>query len=155
MTLVMMIVGIVKANNFTEIKHKEEFNELNLESLYNKILSCNIKFPKIVFAQAVLESSQFNSELFLRTNNLFGMKYPNVRKTTSIGESNDGYAKYDHWVSSVTDYQLWQKNNMSKDVNSQSEYFDLLSRNYAEDRKYINKLKNIISRNNDFFDSIK
>lgn len=153
-TLVLMVVGGIKANNFT-VNYKEHYDELTSKSLYQVILLYNIEFPEVVYAQAVLESSEFNSELFLRTNNLFGMKYPNVRKTTSSGKSKDGYAEYQHWISSVTDYQLWQKTNMKENVYSQSEYFNLLSRNYAEDKKYVSKLKNIISRNSDFFDSIE
>lgn len=154
-TLVLMIVGGIKANNFTNTNYKKQYEELSSESLYDILLFYDIKFPEVVFAQAILESSQFNSELFLRTNNLFGMKYPNVRKTTSIGKSKDGYAKYQHWIYSVTDYHLWQKNNIGKNIETQSEYFDLLSRNYAEDRKYIHKLKDIINRNDNFFDSIR
>lgn len=154
-TLVLIIVGGVKANNFVKTYTGIHHDKLNSESLYKIILLYDIKFPEVVYAQAVLESSQFNSELFLRTNNLFGMKYPNVRRTTSSGKSEDGYAEYHHWTSSVIDYHLWQKNNMKEHINSQSEYFRLLSRNYAEDKKYVNKLKNIIDRNNNFFDSIE
>ena len=46
------------------------------ENLYEQIMKYGIKFPDVVFAQAVLESGQFTSKLFKSANNLFGMKIP-------------------------------------------------------------------------------
>lgn len=150
-TLVLMLVSGINANHTIPLKPEMKFHQLSDESLYMIIKLYGIKFPEIVYSQAVLESSQFNSELFVRTKNLFGMKQPNYRETTSLGKSNDGYAQYDHWMMSVRDYHFWQKNNMNESVDSRDEYFKLLSRQYAEDRKYIVKLKNIIKNNNNSF----
>lgn len=151
-TLVLMLVTAINANNSLIIYRPTVLHELNEEKLYLIIKLYNIKFPDIVFAQAILESSRFNSELFSRTKNLFGMKYPRVRKTTSLRKSSDNYAVYDHWFMSVNDYQLWQKSNMRDNIYSESDYFRLLSNNYAEDRKYVTKIKKIMKDYNNFFE---
>lgn len=111
-------------------------------SLYSYIVSIDIKYPKVVLAQAKLESSHFNSKIFRENNNLFGMKLPLVRKTTAIGE-NRGHSVYSTWRSSVDDYKLWQ-NAMLHRANTQEKYLAYLQRNYAQDKNYIKQLKRMI-----------
>lgn len=114
---------------------------INYINLYNTIVSMGIKFPDIVFTQAILESDHFKSNLAKRNNNLFGMKLPRVRETTAIGKGRSGYAKYETWEDSVKDYLHWQ-NHMVKNKNkTRSEYFKLLGRIYATDKNYEIKLK--------------
>lgn len=150
-TLVLMLVTAINANNSLITNEPLVYDELDEEKLYLIIKLYDIKFPEIVFAQAILESSRFNSELFSRTKNLFGMKYPRVRETTSLGKSSDNYAIYHHWYMSVSDYRLWQKSNMNDNVDTESDYFRLLSNNYAEDRKYITKIKKVMKDYNNLF----
>lgn len=154
-TLVLMIVTGINANHAVPVSLEMKYNKVDDESLYRIIKLYGIKFPEIVFSQAILESSDFDSELFNRTKNLFGMKQPNYRETTSLGRSKDGYAQYNHWILSVKDYQLWQKNNMNESICTREQYFRLLSKNYAEDRRYVLKLKDIIKRNKIFFKTLE
>lgn len=66
-----------------------------------------IPHPHIVYAIARHESG-FGSDLFLSTNNMFGMKNPKSRQTKSINKGN-GYAKFEHWTHSVDDFYLYMK----------------------------------------------
>ena len=50
---------------------KEKFSE---KALVNLLVSCNVKFPHIVLAQAKLESGNYSSKMFKVNHNLFGMK---------------------------------------------------------------------------------
>lgn len=114
----------------------------------------NIKYPHIVYAQALVESSHFSSDIFKYNHNLFGMKQPRVRCTLAKGTKRN-HAYFDHWTESVIDYALYQSAYM-RNIKSEEDYFAHLSRTYAEDPQYISKLKSIISNNNldHYIDSI-
>lgn len=119
-------------------------NDLSLnDSVYVYILTNDIEHPDIVYAQALLETGNFNSSIFKSNNNLFGMKLPKVRETTAIGE-NKNHAVFDSWMSSIDDYKLWQQTYASN--KSRDEYFSYLSKCYSQDEEYASKLKKIISR---------
>lgn len=99
-----------------------------------------VQHPHIALAQMKLESGNYQSALSKKNNNYFGMKHPRQRATVSLGEKN-GYANYRNWCYSILDYALWQKRyayNLSED-----EYLEKCGKNYAEDKKYIEKVKNI------------
>lgn len=149
----LVIFSVTETNNLSN--RLENYSvELSKESLYKKIVMTKINFPEIVFAQAVLESAHFESEVFKCKNNLFGMKQPRVRTTLSIHNSNIGYASYMTWIQSVEDYKLWQLSMMkNRSFESRAEYFDLLSRVYAEDKNYVSKLKSVISQHSDLLNS--
>lgn len=99
-----------------------------------------IEHPHIAYAQMLLESGHFNSNLVKTNNNYFGMKQPCVRNTVSLGKKN-GYASYKNWAWSVLDYALWQWH-CAKNL-TQEEYLALLGRMYAEDERYVEKIKSI------------
>lgn len=120
----------------------DKFNERKL-ILYLKEL--RIKFPHIVMAQAIVESGCYSSVLFKKNNNLFGMRNPGVRTTTSKG-SRFGYAYYNSWRESVLDYALFSAYN-SKNFSSENEYFEFLDKIYAEDNYYVTVLKTTIKKN--------
>lgn len=111
------------------------------ERLYNYIVECGIKFPDIVYRQALLESGRFSSDIFLCGNNLFGMKVAKQRPTTAIGEYK-GHAEYSSWKMSVQDYALFQSAFMRKH-NTEEKYYNALGRSYAENENYIRLLKNM------------
>lgn len=98
-----------------------------------------IRFPDIVFAQAMLETGHFKSRIFVEANNLFGMKLARSRPTTAIGEYS-GHAMYEDWVSSVMDYALYQSAYLRK-LKTRDQYYEYLSQNYAEDPDYVTKLR--------------
>jgi len=61
---------------------------------------------RLVYAIAQHESADFNSDLFLRSNNCFGMRVPKKRKWYGNGETN-GYSTYSSVWNSVRDYFSW------------------------------------------------
>lgn len=127
------------------------FGKVSLNTLYEKIVESNVKFPDIVFAQAILESGYFTSQLFKTTNNLFGMKYPKIRKNFAIGKSKSGYAVYSHWTKSVDDYIEWQKRTIKSNLNiSRSGYLQKLSKIYCTDPSYISKINQITKLFNNY-----
>ena len=109
------------------------------EALLKTLLELGVKFPHIVVAQARLETGNFTSKVFMRTNNLFGMKVAKQRLTTAKSGKGE-YAYYSSWQLSAIDYALFQTSFM-RGVDSEREYFNYLSKNYAEDPKYVKKLK--------------
>jgi uncharacterized FlgJ-related protein len=128
------------------IKEANKENEFNKERLRAYILELNIRYPHIVLAQAELETGGFKSHIFKTNNNIFGMKEATRRPTTNKGTEN-GHAYYSNWRESVQDYAMFAAAYLN-DLRTENEYFEYLSLNYAEDKGYVNKLKEIIKRNN-------
>ena len=61
-----------------------------------------IEHPYIVYAQAMIESNNFQSKIYRENNNMFGMKMPERRATLAIG-INKGHAVYRNWRECVID----------------------------------------------------
>ncbi len=108
------------------------------KELKHYLRQVNIKFPEIVYAQALLETGNFKSEPFIKYNNLFGMKMSLIRPTTALYYEN-GYAVYRNWRESVLDYALYQAY-YHDSIKSSEDYYHVLE-NYAEDSLYIKKIK--------------
>ena len=89
-----------------------------------------IKHPHIVYAQAVLETGNFTSNLCLKNNNLFGL----------YDSKNKKYYSYKHWWESA---EAYKKLIQRKYDNSKYYYMFLEDIKYAKDKDYINKLKKI------------
>lgn len=145
-------LGIIQYLDHTSKKDKREITvkvvindkELSFlskspkEGLMEALLYYDIKHPEIVYAQAVLETGNFKSQLCVQHNNLFGLY--NSRKSR--------YFKYNHWSESVKGYknmiQYRYKEDIKKPPNNE-DYYNFLHRiGYAEDKDYINKIKNIV-----------
>ena len=120
------------------LNEKDEFTSDKLKQF---ILELNIKFPHIVYAQAKLESRNFKSRIFRENHNLFGMKVARKRPTTNKGEQYN-HAYFDSWKDCVVDYAFYQAAYLS-DLKTEHEYLEYLKLNYAEDGKYIQKVKQL------------
>lgn len=142
MKKVTLILGFILLNKSALPTSSNE--KPNYENVFNSILECDIEFPDIVFAQSVLESGHYKSEIFRANNNMFGMRMPNHRQTVATGK-NLGYAVYLNWKLSVTDYMLWQRNVMKTKKFSRSQYYTYLDKLYASEG-YSTKLKSIVKR---------
>lgn len=127
----------------------KESTEFSPEKLRAYILELNIKFPHIVYAQARLETGNFQSDIFKQNNNLFGMRVATTRPTTNKGEEN-GHAYFNNWRESVVDYAFFQAAYLNK-ITNEDEYFQYLKANYAEDTTYVTRLKEIMKENNNLF----
>lgn len=136
-------IVVIKDTVYLPIKY--DVVEFTPEKFYASINESGIKFPKVVMAQAILESGNFKSELFKQNSNPFGMMRPRQRPTTSIDKEQ--YAKYEHWKHSILDYWIWQ-HSYAKTIKNEEEYLNLLQSIYAEDKNYTKKLKRIMRRLN-------
>ena len=119
-----------------------EHYEFSADKLIGMIKKMNFKYPYIVYAQAILESSNFHSRIFIENHNIFGMKQAVIRITKSLGTQYE-HAYYKNWMESLDDYALYSSTYLSP-LNTESEYFNYLGQNYAEDTQYVSKLKQII-----------
>jgi uncharacterized FlgJ-related protein len=139
-TILLNILTIIE----TKATEDSSNNNISKIHLYNKIIESGVKFPDIVYAQAILESGNFKSRIFKKNNNLFGMKVPRQRKTNAVGKSKKGYAVYIHWIDSVNDYLEWQMYHLKKHkILTRTDYLSLLNRIYCTNDNYVNLLKPI------------
>src|SRR5690606_40886433 len=128
---------------------KEQIDTISLQdSVKQFIKQMNLNHPDIVYAQAVLESGNFQSDLFKNNHNMFGMKEPLSRNTVALGTKN-GYAYYKNWQHSIIDYALYQSTYLMDKGHyrslSRQSYLERLARIYAADPNYITKLNKIIN----------
>ena len=115
--------------------------ELTIPNLYLEIIRNGIQHPKIVLAQAILETGWFRSPLCRNRHNLFGLTNPQTGK----------YYEFNHWTESVrayytkVQYRYCQKNQTST---SDVDYLKWLQQTgYAEAPMYIQSVKEIMKRN--------
>lgn len=105
-----------KANNHTMLKACKYYG---------------VKHPRIVTAQAILESGNFKSEVFKKYNNPFGL-YDSKKKE---------YFKFSHWTDAVVAYI-----SMVEYKYKGGDYYKFLEKlPYASDERYIYKVKTIES----------
>lgn len=107
------------------------FNKSPKDGLKEALEYYNVAHSDIVYAQAVLETGNFKSDLCVNSNNLFGL----------YNSSKGAYYKYKHWSESIQDYVRLIQSRYDSDI----DYYQFLDRiEYAEDPKYIDKLKQIV-----------
>ena len=104
------------------------------EGLMEALEHYGVKHPQIVYAQAVLETGHFKSDLCLNGNNLFGL----------YNSKKHRYHTFDHWTESVVAYLDY----VQYRYKPPNDYYKFLSDiGYAKDPNYISKLKGIVNRN--------
>lgn len=104
--------------------------ELNDSILYLALVHYNVKYPKIVLAQAKLESGNYTSYHCRKRNNFLGL-YNSKR-----GE----YFKFNHWTDCIQGY----KDMIEYKLKDGEDYYNFLVRiKYASSPDYINKVKQI------------
>ena len=108
------------------------FNKLPQEGLMEALEYYEIKHPQIVYAQAILETGHFKSNVCLNYNNLFGL----------YDSKNKDYYKFNHWAESIVAYKEW----IQKKYQPPNNYYVFLEEiNYASDKEYISTLKSIVN----------
>lgn len=118
-------------NEVASVKWRTEHFKLSDENLYNELIAQGVDFPEIVLAQAKLETGHYKSAVCKEYNNLFGLR------------NRDGsYMRFSHWTDAVTAYkryiQRWDKKPPNYYI-----YLDKLG--YAEERIYIQKVKELVN----------
>ena len=84
--------GQKDADDITESENN--LPELTIPNLYKEIIRNGILYPKIVLAQAILETGWFRSSVCRNKHNLFGLTNPRTGK----------YYEFNHWTESVRAY---------------------------------------------------
>ena len=121
-------------------------NEFTPEKFEKMVKDLHFRFPHIVYAQALLETGNFKMKIFIENNNIFSMKEATQRIHTSKG-TQYGHAYYDTWMESLYDYALYYATYLTL-LKTEEDYFNYLAINYAEDKEYVKKLKEIIVTEN-------
>lgn len=104
--------------------------ELTIHNLYKEIIRNGIRHPKIVLAQAILETGWFRSRACRHQNNLFGLTNPRTGKYYAFGhwtESVRAYYTKVHYRYKKGNYLLWLR-----DIG------------YAEDPNYIRSVIGVL-----------
>ena len=96
-----------------------------VEQVRQELQRQGVPHHEIVLAQARHETGNFKSRLCRENKNLFGMK------------KGKRYARYAHWKESIRDY----KERISSRYQGGNYYAFLQKIGYAQDPKYISKLK--------------
>lgn len=148
-SLAVLGLGILQYLDHTSNKDgpKEDFTDIEVieveptfftkspeEGLMEALEYYGVQHPKIVYAQAVLETGHFKSDLCINSNNLFGLY-----------NSKEGkYYNFNHWSESVEAYI----NFIQYKYKPPNDYYQFLEEiGYAEDPNYVSKVKSIVKRN--------
>ncbi len=114
----------------TSSYNDESLPELTIPNLLTEIKKNGIKFPKIVLAQAILETGWFKSSVCRNKHNLFGLTNPRTKD----------YYEFNHWTESVQAYY----NKVQYRYKSGNYLLWLRDIGYAEDKGYIRALIRVI-----------
>lgn len=121
---------------YARVSHEKELPALTIPNLYQEIIRNGIRHPKIVLAQAILETGWFRSPLCRNRHNLFGLTNPKTGK----------YYEFNHWTESVRAYYT----KVQYKYTGGNYLLWLHKIGYAEDPRYViavtQILKNIFSR---------
>lgn len=130
-----------KASLKTELQKKTEditksenhLPELTIPNLYKEIIRNGILYPKIVLAQAILETGWFSSSVCQNKHNLFGFTNPRTGK----------YYEFNHWTESVQAY--YTKVQYKYKGGNYLLWLDEIG--YAENPRYTDSIINILRYN--------
>ena len=105
--------------------------ELNIENLYASLKRHGIKYPKIVLAQAILETGAFRSRVCRENNNLFGLRH------------SKGYYAFEHWEESVIAY----RDKVQYKHRDNENYYSFLRRiGYSTSKDYARRVREIVNQ---------
>lgn len=129
-----------KASLKTELQKKTDditisenhLPELTIPNLYKEIIRNGILYPKIVLAQAILETGWFRSSVCRNKHNLFGLTNPRTGK----------YYEFNHWTESVRAY--YTKVQYKYKGGNYLLWLDEIG--YAEDFNYRKKINRILGQ---------
>ena len=103
--------------------------ELNIANLAKVMEQYDIKFPKIVMAQCILETGYMSSHVCTEYNNLFGLRRP----------SDGSYYRFNRWEESVKAYRDYVQYKYKG-----GDYYAFLKNiGYASDPYYVLRVKEI------------
>lgn len=140
----ILITSDNKINKTDNIEVKSQYNIVkflmvdkpNKESVYQALLYYDIKHPKIVLYQSILETGNYKSKLCIEDNNIFGIYDSKLKK----------YKHFKTWVDCILSYKYLQRRYVVNKIEEPDDYYNFLIRiNYAEDPNYIKTLKQLVN----------
>lgn len=121
----------IKVVHIVNEEQPDFFSKSPQEGLVEALEYYGVKHPQIVYAQAVLETGHFKSDLCLNGNNLFGL----------YNSKKHRYYTFDHWKDCIIAY----KEMIQYRYKDGDDYLNFLKEiGYAEDSEYICKPKELI-----------
>lgn len=126
--MVLFFSVSVHARVNTDIKHKYKERHLIVNKIRRALILNDVKHPKIVLKQAILETGWFScTTCSLEKNNLFGFRYKKK------------YLEFETIEESVEYYKGWQDRHYDG-----GNYYDFLTEiGYATNPEYIQLLKSV------------
>ena len=121
-----------KGTEGTTVSNRKELPTLTIPNLYQEIIRNGIRHPKIVLAQAILETGWFRSPLCRNRHNLFGLTNPKTGK----------YYEFNHWTESVRVYYT----KVQYKYTGGSYLLWLHKIGYAEDPRYVREVMKVVSQ---------
>ena len=121
-----------KRTEKTEVSVRKELPALTIPNLYQEIIRNGIRHPKIVLAQAILETGWFRSPLCRNRHNLFGLTNPKTGK----------YYEFNHWTESVRAYYT----KVQYKYTGGNYLLWLHKIGYAEDPRYVREVMKVVSQ---------
>ena len=121
-----------KGTEKTEVSERKELPALTIPNLYQEIIRNGIRHPKIVLAQAILETGWFRSPLCRNRHNLFGLTNPKTGK----------YYEFNHWTESVQAYYT----KVQYKYKGGNYLLWLHKIGYAEDPRYIREVTQVLKK---------
>lgn len=121
-----------KGTEKTEVSERKALPALTIPNLYQEIIRNGIRHPKIVLAQAILETGWFRSPLCRNRHNLFGLTNPKTGK----------YYEFNHWTESVRAYYT----KVQYKYTGGSYLLWLHKIGYAEDPRYVREVMKVVSQ---------
>ena len=121
-----------KGTEGTTVSNRKELPTLTIPNLYQEIIRNGIRHPKIVLAQAILETGWFRSPLCRNRHNLFGLTNPKTRK----------YYEFNHWTESVRAYYT----KVQYKYKGGNYLLWLHKIGYAEDPRYVREVMKVVSQ---------
>lgn len=106
--------------------------QLTIDNLYLEIRRNGIKYPRIVLAQAILETGWFRSNVCRNKHNLFGLTNPKTGY----------YYEFEHWTQSVKAY--YDKVQYKYKGGNYLKWLDDIG--YAEDPGYIQAIISVLNQ---------
>jgi hypothetical protein len=101
---------------------------LTRENIEAEIKRAKIRFPSIVFKQAMLETGNLRcTNCSLNKNNLFGFQ-----------RDSSGYLCFETWVACIYKYKSWQEKNW--DSTKYDNYYQCLEKKWGADSTYVKRL---------------
>ncbi len=113
-------------------KSENHLPELTIPNLYKEIIRNGILYPKIVLAQAILETGWVRSSVCRNKHNLFGLTNPRTGK----------YYEFNHWTESVRAY--YTKVQYKYKSGNYLLWLDEIG--YAEDQDYIIAIMKVVEQ---------